>query len=178
MKYWQIQRSQWAIQVGWVGQFTRIHPTCVGAEVKVGGVGARHTVALPLLVGRRRCRLWTSFVFHREMFRETWLKWSGHLEDAGSSHLPRSSPSCWALEEQIFQSEVFWTLGSDFGRWRLWEFFVSYRWSHVPTSFSIAAEIPPKSEQPKWLVGISCWEMLDYSYFHSLDTTRFHFPAW
>jgi len=33
------------------------HLICVGAEVEVGGVGARHTVALPLFVGRRRCRL-------------------------------------------------------------------------------------------------------------------------
>ena len=90
-------------------------------------------------------------------------------------HDPRLLAGRWKSRFSDQKCFGLWDQISDDGGFE--SFFVSYRWSHVPTSFSIAAEIPPKSEQPKWLVGISCWEMLDYSYFNSLDTTSFHFPA-
>ena len=70
--------------------------TCVGAEVKVGGVGAGHTVALPLIVGRggRPGLLVEVFCYPFYLFLPvfilflllTWLKCKGHREETGNSH--------------------------------------------------------------------------------------------
>ena len=100
----------------------------------MGGVGAGDAVALPLVVGGGG----------RPGLAEV------QRPAGGDGQLPLLPPLLSLLllperdQHMIQNSRVL----------------ISHRWSQLSTSFRIAAEIPPKSEQPDLLVGQSCWEVL------------------